>query len=55
MNFAAVYPNGDIKGEIEIFASRKGHVTDWHFDYMENFTYFVVEECVRVDTDRFHS
>lgn len=31
-------PNGDIRGEIETFVSRKGHLTDWHFDFMENFT-----------------
>eukprot|EP00750_Incisomonas_marina_P033639 INCI9920.3.p1 GENE.INCI9920.3~~INCI9920.3.p1 ORF type:complete len:597 (+),score=108.55 INCI9920.3:149-1792(+) len=30
--------NGDIRGEIETFVSRKGHLTDWHFDFMENFT-----------------
>ena len=26
------------RSEIEVFASRKGHVTDWHFDFMENIT-----------------
>jgi hypothetical protein len=26
------------RGEIEIFASRAGHVTDYHYDYMDNFT-----------------
>jgi hypothetical protein len=30
---------GDPRGEIETFISRKGHVTDWHFDFMENFTF----------------
>jgi hypothetical protein len=36
LNFAGLYtPSeptsaGDIKGEIEVFLSRKGHVTDWH-------------------------
>lgn len=29
---------GEPRGEIEVFASRKGHVTDWHFDFQENFT-----------------
>lgn len=26
------------KGELEVFVSREGHVTDWHTDFMENFT-----------------
>lgn len=26
------------KGEIETFVACSGHVTDWHFDFMENFT-----------------
>ncbi len=30
---------GDVRGEIECFASCKGHVTDWHADYQENFTF----------------
>lgn len=38
MNFGCIYPTGENKGEIEVFMSKKGHVTDWHFDYMENFT-----------------
>lgn len=44
LNFAGVYPEpgpeGEptAKGEIEIFCSKNGHVTDWHFDFMENFT-----------------
>ena len=44
MNFGAYYPTGEpgaegaVKGEIETFVSRKDHVTDWHFDFMENFT-----------------
>ena len=37
--FAGVFPDGDNRGEIETFVSRSGHVTDWHFDFMENFTY----------------
>jgi quercetin dioxygenase-like cupin family protein len=28
----------DPKGEIEVFATRAGHKTGWHFDFMENFT-----------------
>ncbi|PRP85520.1 hypothetical protein PROFUN_06752 [Planoprotostelium fungivorum] len=39
INFSGFYANGDAKGEIEVFMSRKGHVTDWHFDFMENFTF----------------
>lgn len=39
LNFAGVFPDGDNKGEIETFISKKGHVTDWHFDFMENFTF----------------
>jgi hypothetical protein len=39
INFAMFYSNGDVRGEIETFVSRKGHLTNWHFDYMENFTY----------------
>lgn len=31
-------PQPQPKGEIEVFLSRAGHVTDWHFDFMENFT-----------------
>eukprot|EP00808_Paulinella_micropora_P018977 g36845.t1 len=38
LNFGGVYPNGDLKGEVETFVSRTGHETDWHFDFMENFT-----------------
>lgn len=45
INFGGYYPantpglgEGALKGEIETFISRKGHVTDWHFDFMENFT-----------------
>lgn len=32
-------PDGSIRGEIETFVSRAGHVTDWHWDFMENFTF----------------
>uniref|UniRef100_A0A6V3TSE0 JmjC domain-containing protein n=2 Tax=Lotharella globosa TaxID=91324 RepID=A0A6V3TSE0_9EUKA len=38
MAFAGRYANGELRGEVEVFVSRKGHVTDWHFDYMHNFT-----------------
>ena len=44
LNFGAVYPtageDGTLpqKGEIEVFASKAGHVTKWHLDFMENFT-----------------
>lgn len=39
INFAGLYPDGAVKGEIEMFVSRQGHATDWHFDFMENFTF----------------
>jgi hypothetical protein len=40
INFAGMNPSDSTpKGEIEIFLSRTGHVTDWHFDFMENFTF----------------
>lgn len=29
----------EVKGEIEVFCSRAGHVTSWHFDFQENFTF----------------
>mmetsp|Transcript_8009 Transcript_8009/g.14842 ORF Transcript_8009/g.14842 Transcript_8009/m.14842 type:complete len:664 (+) Transcript_8009:169-2160(+) len=38
LGFAGRYPSGELRGEVETFVSRKGHVTDWHFDYMHNFT-----------------
>lgn len=39
MNASAYYSSdGAVRGEIEVFASRKGHVTEWHFDFMENWT-----------------
>ena len=39
LSFGAVYADdGAPRGEVETFASRAGHVTDWHFDFMENFT-----------------
>ena len=33
-----MHNDGAPRCEVETFASRKGHVTDWHFDFMENFT-----------------
>lgn len=38
MSFGAIYPDGAPRSEVETFASRAGHVTDWHFDFMHNFT-----------------
>jgi len=43
LSFAGVDPvdnkgQANVKGEIEIFCSRAGHVTDWHTDFQENFT-----------------
>ena len=38
LSFGALYPDGAPRGEVETFVSRAGHVTDWHFDFMENFT-----------------
>ena len=31
-------PDGGARGQVEVFAARAGHVTDWHFDFMDNFT-----------------
>ena len=33
-----MHNDGAPRCEVETFASRTGHVTDWHFDFMENFT-----------------
>ena len=38
LSFGALYADGAPRSEVETFASRAGHVTHWHFDYMENFT-----------------
>ena len=38
LSFGALYPDGAPRSEVETFISRAGHVTDWHFDFMENFT-----------------
>jgi hypothetical protein len=38
--FGAYYDAGQAepRGEIEVFASRAGHVTRWHWDFQQNFT-----------------
>ena len=38
LNFGILYPDGENRGEVETFVSRAGHTTDFHFDYMTNFT-----------------
>ena len=38
MSYGALHPDGAARSEVETFASRAGHTTDWHFDFMENFT-----------------
>ncbi|CAK4623865.1 unnamed protein product [Aphanomyces euteiches] len=38
MGFTSTSIQGDVQGEIEIFCARAGHITNWHFDFMENFT-----------------
>jgi ribosomal protein L16 Arg81 hydroxylase len=38
MEWSGRFPDGLLKGEIEVFISRKGHKTSWHFDFQENFT-----------------
>ena len=38
LSFGALYPEGAPRSEVETFVSRQGHVTNWHFDFMENFT-----------------
>ncbi|KAG8462201.1 hypothetical protein KFE25_011651 [Diacronema lutheri] len=39
LGMGARHPTGELRGEVEVFASRAGHTTDWHFDFMENFTF----------------
>ena len=34
---AAYYSNGEARAEVETFVSRAGHITDWHFDFMDNY------------------
>jgi hypothetical protein len=38
MNFGAYFTDFSTMGEIEVFCSRKGNLTDWHIDFQENFT-----------------
>ncbi len=38
-SFSGWQPDGSMRGEIETFVSRAGHVTAWHWDFMENFTF----------------
>ena len=38
LSFGALHSTGEPRGEVETFVTREGHVTDWHFDFMENFT-----------------
>ena len=38
LSFGALHPDGAPRSEVETFVSRAGHVTNWHFDFMENFT-----------------
>ena len=38
MNFGAYFNDFKTMGEIEIFCSRMGNLTDWHTDFQENFT-----------------
>lgn len=37
-NFSIYYADGALRGETETFVARKGHRTDWHTDFQENFT-----------------
>ena len=38
LSFGALYPEGAPRSEVETFASKQGNITEWHFDFMENFT-----------------
>ena len=38
LSFGALYADGAPRSEVETFITRAGHVTEWHFDFMENFT-----------------
>ena len=38
LSFAAQYPDMAPRSEVETFVSRQGRITDWHFDFMQNFT-----------------
>jgi len=37
LNFAG-FQDGEVRGEVECFASKKGHMTPWHTDFQQNFT-----------------
>jgi hypothetical protein len=39
LDFGSRFMNGDVKPEIEVFVSHKGHCTEWHTDFQENFTF----------------
>ncbi len=39
MAFGSVHASGDVKGEIEVFVSKAGHVTEGHFDFQQNWTF----------------
>lgn len=32
------WSDGNVKSEVEVFISKAGHKTDWHFDFQENWT-----------------
>lgn len=38
LHFGGVYPDGDRRSEVETFVSTRGHTTEWHTDFQENFT-----------------
>lgn len=38
LSFGALYADGAPRSEVETFVSRAGNVTNWHYDFMENFT-----------------
>lgn len=38
-SFSGWQPDGSMRGEVETFVSCAGHTTDWHWDFMENFTF----------------
>lgn len=37
-DFSIYYADGALRAETETFCARKGHRTDWHTDFQENFT-----------------
>ena len=38
LDYSSTSSSSQAKGEIEVFVSRAGHHTGWHFDFMDNFT-----------------